>query len=95
MIFARVAGTVVSTVRSDGIEGARHLLVEVCTYTGEPSGSYMVALDQHQAGPGEMVIVSQGSSCRQTEQTFQRAVDALIVGIIDSVEAGGDVVYRS
>ena len=94
MIFGIVAGTVVADSRSDGVEGARHLLVELCSYKGKPTGKFVVALDQHAAGPGEMVMVSQGSSCRQTEQTYQKAVDALIVGIIDLVEADGRVVYR-
>ena len=94
MIFGLVAGTVVADSRSDEIEGARHLLVELCSCRGEPKGKFLVALDQHSAGPGEMVIISQGSSCRQTEQTYQKAVDALIVGIIDLVEADGRIVYR-
>ena len=94
MIFGIIAGTVVADSRSDEIEGARHLLVELCSHKGETRGKFMVALDQHSAGPGEMVMVSQGSSCRQTEQTYQKAVDALIVGIIDLVEADGRIVYR-
>jgi len=94
MIFGRIAGTVVSTLREDGVEGGRYLLVELCSHTGEPKGKYMVALDQHSAGPGEMVIITQGSSCRQTEQTYQKAIDALIMGIVDLVEEDGRTVYR-
>jgi microcompartment protein CcmK/EutM len=94
MIFAKTVGTVVSTARSDEIEGAKFLLVRECSCKGELKDSYMVALDAVQAGPGEMVLVAQGSSCRQLENTFQKPVDALIVGIVDSVDERGDLVFR-
>lgn len=48
-------------------------------------GAAFVALDLVQAGVGERVLVSQGSSCRQTEYTKNTAVDAVIVGIVDTV----------
>jgi ethanolamine utilization protein EutN len=94
MIFAQTVGTVVSTARSDEIEGAKFLLVRECSYKGELSDNYMIALDAVQTGPGEMVLIAQGSSCRQTENTFQKPVDALIVGIVDSIDEGGDLVFR-
>jgi ethanolamine utilization protein EutN len=94
MIFAKTVGTVVSTARSDGISGAKFLLVRECTHKGEPKDEYLIALDAVQAGPGEMVLISQGSSCRQLESTYQKPVDALIVGIIDSIDERGNFVYR-
>ncbi len=94
MIFGQIVGTVVGTARSDGISGARFLLVRECSYRGRMKDSYLVALDSVSAGPGEMVLVSQGSSARQTETTYQKPIDALIVGIVDSVTERGEVVYR-
>jgi len=94
MIFAKTVGTVVSTARSDEIGGAKFLLVRECSCKGEPRDSYLVALDAVQAGTGEMVLISQGSSCRQMETTYQKPIDALIVGIIDSIDERGNVVYR-
>ena len=93
MIFGRVAGTVVSTRKSDTTAGAKYLLVQLCTRTGKPKNEYLVALDDVGAGMDEMVIVAQGSSSRQTERTFEKPIDAIIVGIVDLVEEEGKAVY--
>ena len=94
MIFAEVVGTVVATRREDGISGAKYLLVEECSFRGEPRGRYHVALDVVDAGVGEMVMIAQGSSCRQTEVSDRKPVDALICGIVDLVDEQGRIVYR-
>ncbi len=94
MLFARVVGTVVATRRADDIRGAKFLLVEACSPSGEPRGDYHVVLDTLQAGVGEMVLVAQGSSARQTETTYQKPVDAVVAGIVDLVDQRGRLVYR-
>jgi microcompartment protein CcmK/EutM len=94
VIFAQVVGTVVATQRADRISGAKYLLVEQCTCRGEPRGRYHVALDVVDAGVGEMVMIAQGSSCRQTAQSDRKPVDALICGIVDLVDEQGRIVYR-
>lgn len=97
MILARVAGSVVASVRSDGIEGSRYLLVEPCGPSGEtePStvASGIVAFDLMGSAPGELVLVAQGSSTRQTEVTKDKPIDAVIIGIVDNVVEGGKVVF--
>jgi len=94
MIFARVAGTVVATVRSDGIPGAKFLLVELCDPQGRGRKDYLVALDGIGAGPGELVMVTQGPSARQMPFSDKKPVDALISGIVDLVDENGEVVFR-
>lgn len=94
MIFAKVAGTVVSTRKSDITRGTKYLLVQLCTHTERLKGEYVVALDLVGAGYGELVIISQGSSARQTDRTFEKPIDAVVVGIVDLVEENGKVVYR-
>ena len=66
MTFARVAGTVVLTRRADTVPGARFLLVEACTPRLEGRGEYLVAVDTVGAGEGELVMVAQGPSARNT-----------------------------
>jgi len=46
------------------------------------------------SGPGEVVLVSRGSSARQTEETKDRPVDAVIIGIVDLVEEKGKLVFK-
>ena len=94
MIIGRVAGTVVSTRRSDSLVGARYLLVEPCALDGSPLGDVLVVVDFLGAGAGEAVLVSQGSSARQTSGTDKKPVDAVVIGIVDLVEERGAVVYR-
>jgi microcompartment protein CcmK/EutM len=94
MIFARVAGTVVATRRSDGISGAKFLLVELCDQRGRGRRDYLVALDGIGAGTGELVMVTQGPSARQMQFSDKKPVDALISGIVDLVDENGEVVFR-
>ena len=94
MILAKVVGTVVSTVKNDGISGAKYLLIEKCNQSGERKGDYIVALDLVGAGNNEMVLVAEGSSARETSQTVNKPLDALIVGIIDLIDENDKIVYR-
>jgi microcompartment protein CcmK/EutM len=94
MILGRVVGTVVATHRADDLPGARYLVVQVTNVRGEGRPAYHVVLDILGAGPGELVVVSQGSSARQTSGSDQKPVDAIVAGIVDMVEEHGDVVFR-
>ncbi len=94
MTFGKVTGTVVASQRSDEITGLKYLLVRSCNEKGDMGDDYLVALDLVGCGRGEMVLLSQGSSVRQTEVTKQKAVDCVIVGIVDLVEKQGKVVFR-
>ena len=94
MILCRITGTVVGSTRSDSIPGAKFLLASPCDESGKQQGDAMVVLDLMGAGPGEMVLVSQGSSVRQTEITKEQPVDAVTIGIVDQVERGGALVYN-
>lgn len=94
MILGRVVGTVVATRRADEIPGARYLLVQATDTRGAVRPAWHVVLDPLGAGVGELVLVAQGSSARQTRTTAEKPVDAVVSGIVDLVEEGGDVVYR-
>ncbi len=94
MIFGKIRGTVVSSVKRDSLQGTKYLLVNVCNHRMEMKSDYLVALDAVGAGVGELVIVSQGSSCRQTDATNQKPIDALIVGIVDLIEEKGTIAFK-
>jgi len=94
MIFARVAGTIVATRRSDNLPGAKYLLVELCDQRGRGRQDFLVALDGIGAGVGELVMVTQGPSARQMSFSDKKPVDALISGIVDLVDENGEVVFR-
>jgi len=100
MRICRVVGSVVAAQVSDRLEGPIYLLVAPATVGGEPKGSPMVAVDAVQAGHGDVVLVAQGSSARQIEapdspETHERAVDAVVIGVIDLIDSEGVVTYRA
>jgi carbon dioxide concentrating mechanism protein CcmL len=93
MILGMIVGTVVSTQKADDIDGARYMLVQKCDQHGATKDEYHVALDQVGAGVGEMIFMSGGSPNRQTPRTFDKPIDASILGIIDLIDESGEVVY--
>jgi ethanolamine utilization protein EutN len=94
MNMARVRGTVVANSRSDGVVDARFLLVEDCDQRGVGRGEWLVALDLVGANRGQLVLCTQGSSCRQTATTEGHPMDTLVVAIVDSMDQGGVYVWK-
>lgn len=94
MLLGRVVGTVVSDRRVDTMTGSKFLIVEKVDYKGDPIGGYEVAVDAVGAGLDEVVLYTIESSARQTGITKDRPVDAVIVGIVDTVELAGEVNFQ-
>ena len=94
MIFARVTGTVVCTLKDEKLVGSKLLLVQPVDLAGASKGSPLVAVDSVGAGEGELVLIVQGSSARQTSRTEGRPVDAVIFAIVDTVEQSGKTAFK-
>jgi microcompartment protein CcmK/EutM len=92
MLFARVKGSVVCTRKDEKLVGTKLLVVQ--PVEGKPKGNALVAVDAVGAGEGELVLLVQGSSARQTSRTENNPVDCTIFAIVDSVEKDGAVVFR-
>ena len=93
MTLARVRGTVVATKRADNIHGAKWLLVEECNQRGAGRGEYLVGRDMVGADRGQLVLLTQGSSCRWTLRTDDRPIDTLVVAIVDTIASSGEILY--
>jgi microcompartment protein CcmK/EutM len=52
----------------------------------QPQARFVVAVDSVGAGVGEIVLVAQGSSARQTDLTRDKPVDAVISAIVDKLD---------
>ena len=92
MILGEVKGHVVSTAKVENLDGKKLLVVEILSATPEGlkrTKKHMVCIDAVQAGEGELVVVVQGSSARIAPDMGEVPVDALIVGIVDSLQAFG------
>jgi len=87
MQLGRVIGTVVATVKCEGLEGIKLLIVQPLDRHQEPEGRPVVAADAvHMAGPGELVyFVGSREAAQSLPETFV-PVDHAIVGIVDAVE---------
>lgn len=94
MILGKVVGTVTSSSNSIEISGGRYLLVNKCDQKGKLKNDFLVALDLVSAGKDEMVMISESTSARETTTTQNKAVDAIIVGIIDMIDESDKVVYK-
>jgi len=92
MFLAKVIGTVVSSQKYATLDGKKLLLIMPhISRDGKqvPSGSSIVAVDAVNAGEGQYVMFTQGSSARLTDATKNCPVDAVVIGIVDTVEIAG------
>lgn len=97
MFLAKVIGHVVSVQKVPEFNGFKLLLIQPYIHRDKslaPSGSSIVAVDSVGAGRGECVLFTQGSSARLTPATKGMPVDAVIVGIVDSIEIEGEKVEK-
>jgi microcompartment protein CcmK/EutM len=94
MQIALVIGSTVSTIKDESMRGRKLLIVRRADTAGNMAGEPFVAVDTVSAGTGDLVLITDGSSARFTTQTNNAPVDAVIVGVIDSLELGGEVTYR-
>ena len=99
MFVAKVTGSLVATQKLDAVVGQKLLIVE--PYRLEPkkrdslatTGRTFVAIDLLGAGVGDYVLLTQGSSARLTPETKNMPIDAVIVGIVDTVHVESKRVY--
>lgn len=91
MFLAQVVGTVVSTSKDERLVGCKLLLVRRLDLDQDASGLPEIAVDSVGAGNGEVVIVTKGSSARMASSRPDAPIDAVIVGIVDTVEAVRDM----
>jgi len=87
MQIGRVVGTVVSTQKSEKLESAKLMLVQLLSLEDEPRGAAILAIDSVGAGVGEKVlVVIEGRAAGEALGRKAAPVDAAIIGIIDQVQ---------
>lgn len=101
MFLAKVEGTVVSTKKDAAMGGRKLLLLRPQLVDDKdptkfrPGANTIVSVDSIGAGLGEMVLFCQGSSARLAAGMKDTPVDAVIVGIVDSVDVLGKQIYNA
>jgi ethanolamine utilization protein EutN len=94
VILGKIVGTVVSTRKEEALTGIKLLIVRELDTELKPRSSFVVAADAVGAGVGEVVLYATGSSARLTDVTRDKPVDAVIMGIVDTLEIGGKELYQ-
>ena len=101
MFLARVEGSVVSTKKDPAMNGRKLLLLRPQLVDDKdptkfrPGVNTIVAVDTIGAGIGEMVLFCQGSSARLAAGLKDTPVDAVVIGIVDTVDVLGKEIYNA
>jgi len=91
MLFGRVRGNAVSTIKYPDLKGMKLLVVEPLDRKLEPTGELLVAVDVVEAGPGDLCVMvrSREAALAMREHKFV-PVDLALVGIVDDLELRPD-----
>jgi len=87
MLFGRVHGTAVCTLKYPGTEGLKLLVVQPLNKKLEPVGPLQVAADVVQAGIGDLCVMvrSREAALAMPDVKFV-PVDLALVGIVDELK---------
>ena len=88
MVLSQVIGNIIATQKNEKLVGKKLLIVKAIGLDGKLLEPFVVAVDIVGVGIGEKVLVVNGSSARQTEDTKGISVDSVIVAKVDSIQIG-------
>ena len=99
MLICRVIGTAVASVKHEGLENFKLLIVQEVTVGNELKGeNAFVAVDMVGAGDGEVVLVTSGSNaCADGSISSAQKripIDASITGILDNLSVDGKFTFK-
>ncbi len=91
MLFGRVVGSAVCTLKYSGTQGLKLLVVQPLSKKLEPTGPLQVAVDVVEAGLGDVCVMvrSREAALAMPEIKFV-PIDLALVGIIDELEVRPD-----
>lgn len=91
MLFGRVKGTAICTMKYPGTEGLKLLVVQPLNKKLEPIGILQVAADVVQAGPGDLCVMvrSREAALAMKDEKFV-PIDLALIGIVDELEVKPD-----
>jgi len=101
MFLARVEGAIVATKKDASMSGRKllplrpQLVDEKDPAKFRPGVNTIIAVDSVGAGMGELVMFCQGSSARLAPNLKDAPVDAVVIGIVDTVDVLGKEIYNA
>ncbi len=94
MKIVKVVGVAVATEKEPRLEDSKLLLVREADPSGKVTGAPFIAQDAVGAGTGELVFLVEGSTARVAAGDNNKPVDAVIVGILDSLSVDDKITYQ-
>jgi microcompartment protein CcmK/EutM len=94
MRIAHIIGTAIATMKDEKLKGRKLLIARESDVQGKTRGDPFIAVDTVDAGPGDLVVITEGSSARNTDFTEGLPVDAVVVAVLDSLQVEGKTSYR-
>jgi len=91
MLFGRVKGTAICTIKYPGTEGLKLLIVQPLDRHLKPVGSLQIAADVVQAGPNDLCVMvrSREASLALPDVKFV-PIDLALVGVVDEIKVHDD-----
>ena len=91
MLFGRVKGNAVCTIKYPGTEGVKLLVVQPLNKKMEPIGILQVAADVVQAGVGDLCVMvrSREAALAMKDEKFV-PIDLALIGIVDELDVKPD-----
>lgn len=91
MLFGRVKGSAVCTLKYPGTEGLKLLVVQPLNKRLEPVGELQIAVDVVDAGPEDLCVMvrSREAALAMPEIKFV-PVDLALVGVVDDLDVRPD-----
>ncbi len=91
MLFGRVKGTAVCTMKYPGTEGLKLLVVQPLNKALQPVGPLQVAADIVDAGPGDLCVMVRSREAALAMPLVKFVpVDLALVGIVDELSVRPD-----
>jgi len=90
----------VATQKAESMTGHKLLVVEPYRLDEKSrdrlvsTGRTFIAVDTLGAGEGQFVLVTQGSSARLTPETKSLPIDAVVIGLVDTVRIEGKEIFK-
>lgn len=94
MLFGRIHGTAVATIKTEGLNGVKLLVVQPLDSRMQPVGPLAVAADTVMAGPGDLCVLarSREAALAMLDEKFV-PVDLAVTGIVDELTMRPDGEY--
>ncbi len=85
MIMGKVIGNIVSVIKDRSYHGFKLLIVQEMNIDGTHDKNFYISVDLLGVGAGEIVLVTNGTSSRATDLTYEKPIDSVIIAKLDKL----------